>query len=81
MKLSTRFYSLCYARRILLEWTLRCHPCSYLEIQWEPRDVWTGVYWKWEDCFLDVFVCLIPTIVFHVALNVDLAFEDEEDTA
>lgn len=39
----------------------------------EPRDLWVGAYWKFERHSgfvadtLDIYVCLIPTLVFLFA--------------
>lgn len=34
--------------------------------EFEPRDLWLGVYWNWQVLpladVLDVYVCLLPTL-------------------
>ena len=47
------------------------------QFQFEPRDLWVGVFWRvsgqeWGPLqalrFLHVYVCLIPTLPFHVTI-------------
>ncbi len=40
---------------------------------WEPRDIWFGVFWNRvraggpEDCFLLVYLCLVPCLPVCIA--------------
>lgn len=50
-------------RRILLTRFVFC-------FEFEPRDLWLGVYWNWRVLaladVLDVYVCLVPTLPLHI---------------
>jgi hypothetical protein len=53
-----------------------------VDLLWEPRDLWIGVYWTREDVagsmmadggarmwrFLHIYVCLLPTLPLKVTL-------------
>lgn len=36
------------------------------QIQWEPRDLWVGVFWRESDLCLHVYICLIPLLPLHI---------------
>jgi hypothetical protein len=38
----------------------------WVEVMWEIRDCWVGVYWTWEGTALHIYVCLIPCVPVHV---------------
>jgi hypothetical protein len=41
--------------------------------KFEPRDLWVGIYWTMsEDAwarFLEIYVCIIPTLPLHVVIE------------
>jgi hypothetical protein len=42
-----------------------------LEILFEPRDIWIGVYWTWRRETLDahslhVYICVVPMLPIHL---------------
>lgn len=41
------------------------------QIEFEPRDVWVGVYWDLERAapawsFLRLYICVIPMLPLHI---------------
>lgn len=38
-----------------------------VNLQWEPRDCWVGVFWRWTS-FLHIYVCVIPLLPFHLTI-------------
>lgn len=43
---------------------------SSAALEWEPRDVWVGVYWRRSRGrgVLDVYVCVLPCLPIHLCL-------------
>lgn len=39
-----------------------------VELQFQPRDTWIGVYWQREEELVHVYVCIVPflPVVVHV---------------
>lgn len=37
-----------------------------LQLLWEPRDWWVGVYWNYSEAIggdkLDIYICIIPLL-------------------
>lgn len=45
--------------------------CWYVEILWEPRDLWLGVYWNRpqnHERDLELYICLLPCLPIRVSL-------------
>lgn len=38
----------------------------HIEIKWEPRDLWVGVYWTRATLSFHVYVCLLPCVPIHL---------------
>lgn len=36
-----------------------------LQLEWNPRDCWIGVYWQREGNCVDVWICIIPMLPLH----------------
>ena len=44
------------------------------QFQWEPRDIWVGLFWRvrlselerWK--FLHLYICVIPFVPLHVTI-------------
>jgi hypothetical protein len=34
--------------------------------EFQPRDLWIGVYWKDDGLTLDVWICVLPCIPLHL---------------
>lgn len=39
-----------------------------LELIFEPRDLWLGVYWNTSYWYWEVYICIIPTLPIHIRL-------------
>ena len=48
-----------------------------IRFEWEPADMWIGVFWKHAnadtDCgsilqWLDVWICLLPCVPLHITI-------------
>ena len=43
-----------------------------IELKFEPRDIWIGVYWNYRRSiesrarWLDVYICLLPMLPIHI---------------
>ena len=48
-----------------------------IELKWEPRDLWVGVY-VGEDA---VYICLLPTIVIKISRRVIIVMPLLEEMA
>jgi hypothetical protein len=40
-------------------------PWRYVRIEFKPRDLWIGAYWKRLGNTLDLWVCLLPCLPIH----------------
>lgn len=44
----------------------------HIELKFEPRDLWLGVYWKYRRSiesrarWLDLYICILPTLPIHI---------------
>lgn len=38
------------------------------QIQFEPRDLWVGVFWRHTQHCLHLYVCIIPLLPLHVTI-------------
>lgn len=36
-----------------------------IQVKFEPRDLWVGLYWNCSDRSNDIFICLVPLFVIH----------------
>lgn len=69
MRGKSRHRNLCLAR-----YTSRKHPLRewQLNLQFEPRDLWVGVFWRVHRIerlrFLHVYLCVVPTLPLHLAV-------------
>ncbi len=39
-----------------------------VQLQWEPRDLWVGLFWRRTDIALHLYVCLVPLVPLHVTI-------------
>ena len=37
-----------------------------IQFQFEPRDVWVGVFWRSTPLCMHLYVCLLPLVPLHV---------------
>ena len=49
-------------------------------VRFEPRDLWVGVYWNLRTVHtvpvqLDIYICLLPTLPFHIQKSFDVKGE------
>lgn len=42
------------------------------QIQWEPRDIWIGLFWRTTERernrYLHLYVCVVPFLPMHVTV-------------
>lgn len=38
-----------------------------MELKFEPRDLWVGVFWDRREDGLHVYACPLPAVVLHVS--------------
>ena len=39
-----------------------------VQIQWEPRDVWIGLFWRHTDVCWHFYICVLPLVPIHVTV-------------
>lgn len=39
------------------------------QLQWEPRDLWIGLFWRLSDGVLHVYICVVPLVPLHVTIG------------
>lgn len=39
-----------------------------VQLQWEFRDCWVGVFWRKTDLAVHLYICLIPCVPLHVTI-------------
>jgi hypothetical protein len=37
-----------------------------VQIQWEPRDMWIGVFWRKTELCFHLYVCILPLLPIHI---------------
>ena len=43
-------------------------PRLIAQFQFEPRDLWVGLFWQRTEIALHLYVCLIPLVPLHVTI-------------
>ena len=49
-------------------------PWIKAQFQWEPRDLWIGIFWRINRemtppfCTLHIYVCILPMMPLHVTV-------------
>jgi hypothetical protein len=38
------------------------------QIQFEPRDLWVGLFWRQTDLCWHFYLCLVPVLPLHVTI-------------
>lgn len=41
-------------------------PGLKVQVQWEPRDMWIGVFWRTTKVAVHVYACLLPCCPLHI---------------
>lgn len=49
-------------------WRLVDRPTIKLQLQFEMRDCWVGLFWRKTDLAIHLYICLVPTIPLHVTI-------------
>lgn len=39
-----------------------------VQFQWEPRDVWVGLFWRRTEIALHLYICLLPFVPLHITI-------------
>ncbi len=47
-------------------WKLVDRPMLKVQVEWEPRDVWIGLFWHKTVLAVHLYICLIPLMPLHV---------------
>lgn len=43
-------------------------PRLKVQFQFEPRDLWVGVFWRRTTIALHLYVCVLPLVPLHVTI-------------
>jgi hypothetical protein len=43
-------------------------PGLVAQFQWEPRDLWVGMFWHCTPVAWHVYLCLVPMVPLHILL-------------
>lgn len=52
-------------------WRIVDRPKCKAQFQFEPRDLWVGVFWRHSELALHIYVCFVPLIPLHITLTTD----------
>lgn len=47
-------------------WRLYNGQMCKVQLQWEPRDWWMGLFWRTTPLCVHVYVCIVPLIPLHI---------------
>lgn len=50
-------------------WRLVDRPDLKVQIQWEPRDVWIGLFWRKTGIALHFYICILPMVPLHITVK------------
>jgi len=39
-----------------------------IDFEWDPHDLWIGVFWKRKENHVDVWICFVPCLPLHVVI-------------
>lgn len=39
-----------------------------VQLQWEPRDLWVGCFWRKTDIAVHVYLCVLPLLPVHITV-------------
>jgi hypothetical protein len=39
------------------------------QFQWEPRDLWVGLFWRRTAIALHLYVCVLPCVPLHISIR------------
>lgn len=53
-----------------VRWFVRLitQPTLRVNLQFELRDLWVGVFWRRNGRFFHLYICLLPTVALHVTI-------------
>lgn len=37
-----------------------------IALEWEPQDLWVGIFWKKSIGVTDLWICLLPCVPIHI---------------
>ena len=43
-------------------------PGLKIQFQFEPRDLWVGLFWRQTEVATHFYICLLPTIPLHITI-------------
>lgn len=39
------------------------------QFQFEPRDVWVGLFWRRTEIALHLYICILPLVPLHITIR------------
>lgn len=51
-----------------MKWRLIDQPRLIAQLQFEPHDLWVGVFWRRTEIAIHLYVCLLPMIPLHITM-------------
>jgi hypothetical protein len=43
-------------------------PTLIAQFQFEPRDIWIGVFWRHTEIALHLYICVLPLLPLHITI-------------
>ena len=39
-----------------------------VQLQFEPRDLWIGAFWRRTEIAVHLYICVLPTVPLHITI-------------
>lgn len=59
-------------------WRLVDRPHLKIQFQWEPRDLWLGLFWRKTKIALHIYICILPMVPLHITKERIQPYSDDE---
>jgi hypothetical protein len=50
-------------------WRFLHRPRLIAQLQFEPRDIWIGVFWRRTPIALHFYICVVPLVPLHITVS------------